>query len=525
MSTAGDRGWRRRCDNCKSTKGEIWALDGLSLCEDCAEAYAPEPPRPPTRWPEPLAEAALHGLPGRFVRTVAPHSEADPAALLGQFLIAAGNVIGPGPAVRVEGDRHRVNEYGLMVGETAKARKGVSWGRTAQVAGPADPEWLRERVMSGLASGEGVIWNVRDPIVKRRKAKNKAERAEADEDGMIEVVEDAGVKDKRLLVHEAEFAHVLKVMGRDGNTLSPSLRALWDTGNRSGLTKNDPVRTTGAHVSVIGHITADELRASLTSTERANGFANRFLIFCVKRSKFLPFGGNLDPGALARLSKQVGEAVESARTTGELSWGLASQLWEDVYPDLSAGAPGMLGAITARAEAHVLRLAVIYALLDQRRAIEPEHLRAALAVWRYCEDSAAYVFGGTLGYPLADRLIVLIWETGTSGITRGELRDKVSHKYTTDEFDTALAFLLRRGLTTVERELSSARGGRPPQRWFANPFSPQGEETPVSGEETPAPEARASWVSSPQTPVSSPSDENGNSGSPELSADLGGGQT
>ncbi len=65
----------------------------------------------------------------------------------------------------------------------------------------------------------------------------------------------------------------------------------------------------------------------------------------------------------------------------------------------------MLGAVTARAEAIVMRLAVVYAVLDGRTHIGVEHLRAALAVWQYCEDSARYVFGDALGDPVADELL------------------------------------------------------------------------------------------------------------------------
>ena len=43
----------------------------------------------------------------------------------------------------------------------------------------------------------------------------------------------------------------------------------------------------------------------------------------------------------------------------------ARELWMRVYPQLSEGEPGMLGAMTSRAEAHVLRLACIYALSDR----------------------------------------------------------------------------------------------------------------------------------------------------------------
>jgi len=461
-----------------------------------AEPATPTPAGRP--WPAPLADAAFHGLAGRFVRTVAPHSEADPVALLVQLLVGFGNLIGRGPGWRVEADFHATNEFAILVGDTAKARKGLSWGRVRQLLDQVDDEWTRGHVVDGLASGEGLVWHVRDPITKRRKAK-KNERADADADGFVTITEDAGVTDKRVLIHEPEFAHVLNVIAREKSTLSPTLRALWETGNRNGLTKNDPTRTTGAHVSVIGHITAAEFRAHLTTTEQANGFANRFLIVCVRRARFLPFGGNLEPGALGLVAAQFREAVDYARTTKTLSWSLGAQLWDDVYADLSTGAPGLFGAITARAEPHVMRLAVIYALLDKSKVIDLPHLEAALAVWRYCEESAAYVFSGTVGHPLADRLLALMRNAGASGITRGELRDAVSHKIGTTDFNVALGHLRRLRLATVERQPSGERGGRPREIWFAT----QGEETRSEGEETGTPED-----SSPVDPVSSPLHKN-----------------
>ena len=41
----------------------------------------------------------------------------------------------------------------------------------------------------------------------------------------------------------------------------------------------------------------------------------------------------------------------------------------------------------------VVDTSVIYALLDQSLEIRWPHLKAALAVWRYCEQSARWLFG------------------------------------------------------------------------------------------------------------------------------------
>ena len=60
----------------------------------------------PQPWPAPLAPEAYHGIVGEIVRAIEPETEADPAALLFQFLAGAGNIFGTGAYARVEGDRH-----------------------------------------------------------------------------------------------------------------------------------------------------------------------------------------------------------------------------------------------------------------------------------------------------------------------------------------------------------------------------------------------------------------------------------
>src|SRR5262249_3048920 len=154
---------------------------------------------------------------------------------------------------------------------------------------------------------------------------------------------------------------------------------------------------TGAHVSLVGHITFDELRRYLTQTESANGFGNRHLFACTDRSKLLPEGGRLDPAVMDGLRGELAEALAFGSAAGEVGRDdEARAVWREVYPDLSEGRPGLAGALLARAEAHVMRLALLYALLDRSPTIGAVHLLAALAVWDYCERSVKYVFGDSL---------------------------------------------------------------------------------------------------------------------------------
>ena len=178
-------------------------------------------------WPDPIDQAAYHGLAGQIVHLIEPHSEADPVAILAQCLVAFGSVIGRTAHFLAEADTHYSNLFITLVGTTSKGRKGTSWGQTGRVFGTVDQEWYQERVMGGLSSGEGLIWAVRDPIYKTENIKEKGRTVDTQE-----VLADAGVADKRLLALESEFGSVLKVIGRERNTLSAIIRQAWDTGTR-----------------------------------------------------------------------------------------------------------------------------------------------------------------------------------------------------------------------------------------------------------------------------------------------------
>src|SRR3954467_12488374 len=158
-------------------------------------------------WPDPMADEAYYGVAGDAVRIIEPHSEADPAAMLVQMLVCAGNLFGRGPAFQVEADRHHANLYAAVVGQTAAGRKGTSFAHAKNIVSSVDFTW-EERVAGGASSGEGLIWQVRDAIVRRRKAK-KNEEDEADGEGLVEETVDEGIADKRLLLYESEFASLL----------------------------------------------------------------------------------------------------------------------------------------------------------------------------------------------------------------------------------------------------------------------------------------------------------------------------
>lgn len=308
-----------------------------------------------------LSETALYGPAGEIVRRLEPFTEADPAAMYAQLLAGIGSLIGPGAYFVADGARHHANLFTVICGRTAKARKGTSWARVKNVLSELDDLWLNSRVKSGVVSGEGIIEAFKDDT------------------------------DKRLLLIEGEFGQVLQCMKREGNTVSVLLRNAWDGIRIAVLRRKDAIEVEGAHISMIGHITLPELHRLLASVEISNGLANRCLWLFADRSTLLPEGGGTPD--LSGPQEQLNSAISAARGRGEMKRDSAARaLWVNMYKDLSQEPPGKLGEILSRSEAQVMRLALLFALLDESPAISSPHLEAALALWRYCEASAAHIF-------------------------------------------------------------------------------------------------------------------------------------
>src|SRR5439155_7600349 len=168
------------------------------------------------------------------------------------------------------------------------------------------------------------------------------------------------------------------------------------------------------------------------------------------------------PSEIGDLAARTRTAVEFARTVEIVEFGAdARDEWASVYPALSDGRPGLLGAVTARAEAQTMRLALMYALLDRSPKMRLEHLRAALAAWHYCEDSARFIFGDKLGDPTADEILHLL-RGAKDGMTRNDFMDHFKRNKSSAEIGRALGVLQSLGLARSSR---LETGGREAELW------------------------------------------------------------
>ena len=362
-------------------------LSQSGWCSDCL-GVSPNGSQPDL----PVLDAdARYGLPGEVVELLENYTESDPVARLMDFLVSFGSAVGPGPHAVADGTAHPARLFALLVGKTSKARKGTSRRRIGNLFMAVDPAWATDRVMGGLSSGEGLI-------------------AAAAEGGTLE--------DPRLMLVEEEVSRTLAVAAREGSTLSPIIRQAWDHGNLRVMTRHQPLKVSGTHISILAHSTVEDVRRRLTETDVMNGFANRFLFAFVKRHAVIPEAEEIDQVVLNSFVRTIRSRVDAARRVERLRRSKeAAALWEKIYRKIASDeSDGLFGAATARADAQTLRLSVAYALTDGSSTIEVDHLKAAWALWRYCEASARHLFGGKRGDTVEDRLLEGILATGSRGL-------------------------------------------------------------------------------------------------------------
>ncbi len=229
------------------------------------------------------------------------------------------------------------------------------------------------------------------------------------------------------------------------------------------LTRTAPTRATSAHISIIGHITDTELRRHTTTVEIANGFLNGFLLLAVRRVRLLPEGGDPDPLKGSGLARYLAGVLKHAKTAGQLTLNAdARELWWQLYPRLTAPGDGLTGNLTARAEAHTIRLALLYALHDDgQRQIGPQHLHAALALSDYAARSAAWALDQATGDPLAEQIHAALARS-PDGLTRTQIRDLCQRNLPAQRLEQALHTLAAAGRAQRQRTLTA---GRPAELW------------------------------------------------------------
>jgi len=366
----------------------------------------------------------MYGIAGDIVRKASEFCEAHPAGMYLDVIVSFGNMIGREPYFNVSSTQHHSNEFMVRVGDTAVSRKGTGRDAVNEVLKMVDPAWYSSRVMSGFGSSEAIINEIRDDSVQSvRKRKNNT----------FESLLVPGVQDKRLMIREGELASIFQLAGRPESRADVVLRDGWDghalrnlvKGKSDGLSNSNSCQF--PHVSISADTTRDELIRKMPSGAESNGFGNRFLYCYVQRVKLCANGG--PPINWAPELQRLHAALSFARDLQYIGMQTSARvLWSRMYSEIEKEMASMFGlaaSMTARAAAHVRRLALILCLLDGQDVIEATHLRAAKRIWDYCQDSTRYIFGGLT----KDQEIILSWLRSHAPVTVSEIANQLFQRH------------------------------------------------------------------------------------------------
>ena len=328
-----------------------------------------------------------YGIAAEVAKLATENSEADPMAVYISFLTASSALLGQNKYLQIGETKHYARLFVALVGASSRARKGTSFKPVERIIRKAE-EVFNKRAKSplsslvfangGVSSAEGLIYQVRDESEK--KDKNGEPEWEA-------------VDDKRLLVVEEEFANVLKVSQREGNTLSPLLRKAWDGADLAPMTKNNRLKASEPHINILAHITQYELKCMMSDSDIHNGLANRFIWASVRRTKKLAFPEQMNSDGVYQLAIKLSDALGKAQQQKQVSLDKkAREFWAIQYTYISEDKSGIIGSSTSRSEAQVMRLSLLFCLLDGLDIISQCHIQAAIALVEFCNFSVEFIF-------------------------------------------------------------------------------------------------------------------------------------
>lgn len=426
------------------------------------EEDGPNPLAPPR-----MDEAGFPPLVSEIVAASCANSEAHPVAVACNVIAFFSGMIGRGVYQRIGDAAIHCRPFQLIVGKSGKARKGTAEHTVREIFRRADG-LVREELdnndrlrvhAGGLSTGEGIAWAIRDP-------------READESGKGA---DVGVIDKRLLVIESEFDNLLSQLRRENNTLSATVRNLFDGRDMEPLTKTSQTRATRPHVVIIGHITGHELREKSTDNDAANGLMNRFMLLYVYRPKLVPLPEPTPEEIIYRLASRIAAAVikitgRNLHSNNENEVTLsqsAREMWIGKYPQLTRDRDGKGGSLLARSELYARMLAMIFACMDGRYTIEPCDLRASIAWIEYWHSSVTYVFNTPDDDGVLDAFSAAVLDVITKqpGITLTQLQVHWNRKRI-KEVRASVERLMNLAPPLVECVKNEETGGRAALKYF-----------------------------------------------------------
>jgi hypothetical protein len=408
--------------------------------------------------PEPT-EAMFYGIVGKVAETAADKTEVNPVAAATAFMSFLAANMGRDTFLHIANTYHHPRLFTMHIGRSGRGRKGDSQQITLRIRQHIenlDKKLLGQLHTGGLSSREGLASLIQD--------------AQGDR---------TGTEDKRLWVIESEFSNVLHQTKRDGNTLSSSLRDAWDGGDIKPAVKNGRTWVSAPHVGIHANITPNELKALMTSREMNNGFANRFLFVWSESTTEVAFPRATPEHLIDALARETMAVIQLGKgkypdmqNSQEMNLSAAAkEYYTAIYPTIRRPlASEFITSLLERRAPYVMRLAMLFALTDRTRVIEPCHLTAALAWVNYAVHSVRYIFqdqarsaGDEEIRRNAEKIVAFLGDHPKGCTVTTIANDCFKKHLAADKIQKALSYLLTDIPKRIERiEIKNQNPGRKP---------------------------------------------------------------
>jgi len=418
--------------------------------DDFIEDTVIAPPKP--------TNAMFYGVVGELARIASQGTETNPVAAALAYLSFLGANSGRDTFLFINNTYHHPRLFTMHIGGTAAGGKGDSQQLTHRIRKHIELKHsglLGQTHGGGLSSREGLAGLIHDGHGENR-----------------------AIDDKRLWVIEGEFANVLQQGRRDGNTLSTALRDAWDGSDIKPATKKLTTASSAPHIGIHANITPSELKGLSTSRDIHNGFFNRFLMIFSENIGLVAFPKPTPETVIEDLAAKTADIIRYAKggypasiNTLEMHLSEAARdCYETIYPLLKQRHDSdLITALLARRAPYTLRLAMLFALTDKTRVIEPKHLQAALAWVNYWIATIKYVFADQAVSPQmretrhhAEKILAFLRHHSEGAGLRELINGCFKKNLSSEKIQKALVYLLAENPPPIEQiDTETGARGRP----------------------------------------------------------------
>lgn len=346
---------------------------------------------------EQLFHGCMYGLASEVTKFIAEASEANPFFIYSNLLAFFGASLDSIPKLGLGNEKYQTPSlFFVIVGNTSSARKGTSYQDAFNVWKYVVNDF-NKRVISGVNSGEVLI----DILAEDESLSGK-------------------------LWYEPELGRLLTSNKRQGSTGSHMIRNAWDGNKLESRAKSGSSMCESYHLSFIGHITPRELKDLISDTDYSSGFANRMIWLYGNKSQSLPLGKELDASLKEKYINELKQNLDFVKDIGYITLSDdAVETWKEWYLDKDAkNEPFPFDDLSARGEAHVLRIAITTALLNGERNVSKECLNSAVNFWAYSKSCQKQIFSGSN----SEQKILSIIESKPEGVSKTVINNRFGNK-------------------------------------------------------------------------------------------------